>query len=333
MSEKKISGKAIITGASGCVGGNLRDVLLDASVDVVALRRAGSPSASRGRSAEIDYANPDSLAHVFEKEKPDYVFHVAGVMNGVRYDDFYQGNVVPTRNLLESLRNDQPQLKRFVYISSLTAYGPSKKGAPIRREDIEPKPIEPYGQSKLETERVIQSVGYNVPWTILRPGGIYGPRDRQFFELFRFAAKGINPFYGNRQREVSLVHVDDLIDAIIDSAQSPNTLYKGYFISDGQPVVTWEELQKEVVKAIGRRVWDIDFPAFAVNVVGFFGEIKGRITGKPSLYNRQKVIIGIQDAWTCRHDSAREDFGYQPKISLEQGIQSTYEWYRANGWL
>lgn len=331
MSERTISGKVVITGASGCVGGNLRDALLNASVDVVALRRKGSPSASRGRSAEIDYTDPDSLARVFEEEKPHYIFHVAGVMNGVRYDDFYQGNVVPTRNILEALRNDQPQLKRFVYISSLTSYGPSQKGTPIR-EDIEPKPLEPYGRSKLETERVIQSNGYNVPWTILRPGGIYGPRDHQFFELFRFAAKGINPFYGNRQREVSLVHVDDLIDAIIDSAQSEKTLYKGYFICDGYPV-TWEALQNEVVKTIGRKAWDIDFPEFAVNVVGFFGEIKGRITGKPSLYNRQKVIIGIQDAWTCRHDSAREDFGYRPKISLAQGVQRTYEWYRANGWL
>jgi len=331
MSERKISGKAIITGASGCVGGNLRDALLDASVDVVALRRAGSPPASQGRSAEIDYADPNSLARVFEEEKPDYVFHVAGVMNGVRYDDFYQGNVVPTRNILEALRNQKSQLKRFVYISSLTSYGPAKKGAPIR-ENIEPNPIEPYGKSKLETERVIQSTGDGVPWTILRPGGIYGPRDHQFFELFRFATKGINPFFGNRQREVSLVHTEDLIDAIVDCAQSSNTLYKGYFICDDHPV-TWEALQEVIVRAIGRKVWDIDFPEFAVNAVGFFGEIKGRITGKPSLYNRQKIIIGIQDAWTCRHDSAREDFGYQPKVSLEQGIQSTYEWYRANGWL
>ncbi|MBN1655135.1 MAG: NAD(P)-dependent oxidoreductase [Deltaproteobacteria bacterium] len=331
MSERRISGKAIVTGASGLVGGRLRDALLDASVDVVAIRRAGSPPASRGRSAEIDYSDPESLASLFEREKPDWVFHVAGVMNGVRYDDFYQGNVVPTRNLLRALRGDRQQLRRFVYVSSLTAYGPSQTGSPMR-EDAELNPIEFYGRSKLETEEVIRAEGDGIPWTILRPGGIYGPRDRQYFELFRFAARGINPFYGNRKREMSMVHVDDLVDAIIDAAQSPATVYKGYFICDGHPV-TWEELQKEIVKVVGRKVWDVDFPGFAVHLLASLGDIKGRITGKPSLYNRQKVIMGIQDAWTCKHDSAREDFGYQPKIPLEKGIQATYEWYRANGWL
>jgi nucleoside-diphosphate-sugar epimerase len=331
MSEHTISGKAIVTGASGFVGSHLRDALIDASVDVVTLRRAGSPPTSQGRSAEIDYANPDSLARVFEIEKPDYVFHVAGVMNGIHYDDFYQGNVVPTRNLIQALRANNSQLRRFVYVSSLTSYGPARKGVPLR-EDDEPRPVEFYGKSKLEAERAVQAIGNAVPWTIIRPGGIYGPGDFQYLELCRFIAKGISPFYGNRQREMSIVHIDDLINAIITAAQSPATLYKGYFIGDGRPV-TWEELQKLIVKAAGRRVWEVDVPGFIFPLVGLGGEIKARITGKPSLYNRQKVIMGIQDAWTGRHDSAREDFGYQPRISLEDGMRSTFEWYRSKKWL
>jgi nucleoside-diphosphate-sugar epimerase len=331
MPTHEISGKAIVTGASGFVGSYLRDALLDAGVDVIALRRPGSPPAERGRSAEIEYSDMESLARVFDSERPDYVFHVAGVMNGVRYEDFSQGNVLPTHNLVQALGGNNPQLRRFVYVSSLAAYGPSRKDAPLR-EDAEPRPIEFYGKSKLEAEEAIRAAGETVPWTIIRPGGVYGPRDYQYWELFRLAAKGINPYYGNRKRMMSLVYIDDLIDAIIASARSPATVYKGYFISDGRPV-TWEEMQTQIVEEAGRKVWDIDLPGFLVNLTGFFGDIKGRITGKPSLYNRQKVIMAIQDAWTCGCDAACTDFGYRPRVTLEEGIRKAYDGYRADGWL
>lgn len=331
MPTHEISGKAIVTGASGFVGSYLRDALLDASVDVLALRRPGSPLAERGRSAEIEYSDTESLARVFESEKPDYVFHVAGVMNGVRYEDFSKGNVLPTSNLVQALGSNNPQLRRFVYVSSLTAYGPSRKDAPLR-EDAEPCPVEFYGKSKLKAEEAIRAAGETIPWTIIRPGGVYGPRDYQYWELFRLAARGINPYYGNRKRLMSLVYIDDLIDAIIAAARSSATLYKGYFISDGRPV-TWEEMQTQIVEGAGRKVWDIDLPGFLVNLTGVFGDIKGRITGKPSLYNRQKVIMAIQDAWTCGCDAARTDFGYRPRVTLEEGIRKAYDGYRADGWL
>ena len=331
MLAKEISGKAIVTGASGFVGSALRDALLAASVDVIALRRPGSPPADRGRSAEIEYPDVESLALVFELEKPDFVFHVAGVMNGVRYDDFHRGNVVPTRNLVEALNRGSPQLRRFVYVSSLTSYGPSGRDAPIC-ENAEPRPVEFYGQRKLEAEQAVQDAGDAIPWTILRPGGVYGPRDYQFLELFRLAAKGINPYYGNRKRQMSLVYIDDLVDAIIASALSPAAVRKGYFIADSR-TVTWEELQELIVQGAGRKVWDVDLPGFCVSITGLFGEMKGRITGKPSLYNRQKVTMAVQDAWTCRCDAACADFGFQPRVSLEEGIRKTYQGYRANGWL
>ncbi len=331
MSTREITGKAIVTGASGFVGSSLRDALLDASADVIALRRPGSPPADRGRSAEIEYTDVESLARVFELEKPDYVFHVAGVMNGVRYDDFHRGNVVSTRNLVEALSRGNPQLRRFVYLSSLTSYGPAQLDAPIC-EDAEPRPVEFYGRSKLEAEQAVEAAGDALPWTILRPGGVYGPRDYQFLELFRLAAKGINPYYGNRKRQMSLVYIDDLVDAIIASALSEAAVHKGYFIADGQ-TVTWEQLQTLIVQGAGRKVWDIDLPGFCVSVAGSFGEMKGRITGKPSLYNRQKVIMAVQDAWTCRCDAACADFGFQPRVSLEDGVRKTYEGYRADGWI
>src|SRR5579862_2456601 len=95
----EISGKALITGASGFIGRRVKDTLLDRGVDVVAIRRAGSPEAKRGRSVVADYADEAALRELISREKPDYVIHVAGATKGVTYDDFRRANVMPTEHL------------------------------------------------------------------------------------------------------------------------------------------------------------------------------------------------------------------------------------------
>src|SRR4051812_4850930 len=103
MGERSIAGTVLITGASGFIGGRLRDALLAAGADVVALRRAGSPAPRGGRSAVVDYADTGALRRLIEKERPALVLHVAGATKGVTYDDFQRANVMPTRNLVEAL--------------------------------------------------------------------------------------------------------------------------------------------------------------------------------------------------------------------------------------
>src|SRR5262245_34353018 len=142
-------GAVLITGASGFIGGRLRDVLLDEGHDVVALTRPGSPDPKRGRAAAVDYADPGTLEDVLAEERPEFVFHVAGATKGVTYEDFRRGNVMPTENLLQAVRKVHPGIRRFVHISSLAAYGPSATGRPVHERD-DRKPVEFYGRSKLE---------------------------------------------------------------------------------------------------------------------------------------------------------------------------------------
>src|SRR5262249_21448862 len=140
--------------------------------------------AKRGRSAVADYDDRDALRRLVEKEKPSIVLHVAGATKGVTYADFQRANVMPTQNLLDALRDAHPGVGRFVHVSSLASYGPSSKSAP-HREDSARNPVEFYGQSKLEAEQVVESMGDALPWTIIRPGGVYGPGDVDYFELFK----------------------------------------------------------------------------------------------------------------------------------------------------
>ncbi len=323
---------ALVTGASGFVGGRLRQALLRDGWDVVALTRAGSPAPKEGRAAAVDYADPASLQRVVERERPEIVYHVAGATKGVHYDDFFRGNVMPTRNLAIALRNAHPTVGRLLHLSSLTAYGPSTPDEP-RVETHERKPVEHYGRSKLEAELVLErEIGSSVPWTIIRPAAVYGPGDVDNFELYKLAVRRLNLFYGNREGWLSAVHVDDVVRAIRDAAHSPASIGRGYFICDGKPL-TWEQYQGEIVQATGKPAFNLNLPAASVDLAGIFGELATRIDGKPRLFNRQKAKLGKQVAWTCRHDAARSDFGYVPQIPLREGVADTLQWYRSQGWL
>lgn len=329
--KDKLEGKALITGASGFIGSNLRDALLDAGADVVAIRRKRSPAPDKGRSAAAEYDDVARLREVMRDEKPDWVFHVAGATKGVTYEDFQRANVMPTRNLLEALAAEHPGVKRFVLVSSLTSYGPSTAARPHRESDPR-RPIEHYGKSKLEAEQVVEALGDTLPWTIVRPGGVYGPGDVDYFNLFREIEKGRNVFFGNRHRWFSAIYVDDCVRAIVDGARADASRGRGYFLCDGRPI-TWETFQSAIAAASGRKVRTLDLPEVLVDLAALGGELATRIDKKPRLFNRQKAKMGAQEAWTCTHEAARADFGYRPEVPLEEGVEKALAWYRERRWV
>lgn len=331
MVQRCIQGTVLLTGASGFIGSHLRDALLDAGADVLSLRRRGSPEAKRGRSVVVDYQDTEALRRLIDKERPAFVYHVAGVTMGVTYEDFRRGNVTPAVNMLHAVRDASPDVRRFVLFSSLAAYGPSTKTTP-HREDAPRRPIERYGESKLEAERAVEAVGDAVAWTILRPSGVYGPRDTEYFRLFEPIERGFDLYFGNRRRMFSAVYIDDLVRAALDAAESDKTKGRGFFVCDGKPV-TWEEFQGHIARASGHQVRAIDFPELLVKYAALGGELLTRIDKKPRFFNRQRATMGVQDAWTCRHDALREAIGYAPQVEMADGVRRTLEWYRRQKWV
>ena len=329
--QMPLRGKVLLTGASGFIGRHVRDALIAGGAEVIALVRAASPPSRSCRTIAVDYADLPALTRIVADEQPEYVFHVAGATKGVTYDDFRLANVVPTRNLLEALRVAHPGVKRFLHVSSLTAYGPSNGGPPKRESDPR-TPVEFYGQSKLEAEQVVESYGDRLPWTIVRPSTVYGPAEADMFTLFRAAKLGINLFYGNRDKRASAIYVDDLVDAMVTAAQVPQTRARGYLMCDGEHY-TWGEIQGHIARAVGRRALELRLPSFFVPAAGIAGELLTAIDKKPRLLNRQKAMLDAQSAWLCTHEAARTDFDYRPRVSMAEGTRRAYEWYVEHKWL
>lgn len=319
----------LLTGASGFVGGQLRERLTQDGAEVVTLRRKASKP-GQGRSLEVEYDDLPGLEKILADEKPDYLFHVAGATKGITYEDFQRANVMPTRHLLQASEK-HPGLKRFVYVSSLTALGPNEPGKP-HTESSERKPIEFYGQSKAEAEQVVESFTGKVKWATVRPGGVFGPGDVDYFNLFKEVSKGRNVYFGNRRKEFSAVYVDDLIDAILLSAERDEAVGKTFILGWEEPQ-TWEAFQTVLVEKSGRKAMTLDLPEFFVDVAAFFGEVATRIDKKPRLFNKQKAKMGAQQSWVGTSEAARKHLGWEPKLTVPDAIARTFSWYRENKWL
>lgn len=330
LNMPKLEGKVLLTGASGFIGGRLRGELLKQGVDVVALRRKGSPAARVGRSAEVAYEDLPGLIRLFEEERPDFVFHVAGATKGVTREEFRRANVLPTANLLEAARKVKGTVQRFVHVSTLAVYGPSEAGKPHVESNMR-RPIEHYGETKLEAEHLVEGVK-EFPWAIVRPGGVYGPGDVDYFQLFKEVEKGRNVFFGNRDRWFSAVYVDDLLHALLLAAVEGEAVGRGFFVCDNEPL-TWGRFQQEIVEASGKKVRTLNLPEALVGLSAIGGELISRIDGKARLFNRQKAKMGAQEAWTCRSDLIRERLGFSHAYTVGEGVREAFRWYREEKWL
>lgn len=321
--------KALVTGASGFIGSHLVEELTRKGYDVTCLvRQTSSLKWIEGLDVKLlcgDCEDPDSLRRI--PGDFDYVFHLAGLTKAPREEDFFRANVKGTENLLKAVSEKDNRVKRFIHLSSLAAAGPSMNGAP-RTESSEPEPVSSYGKSKLESEGVIMRLKKDFPVTIIRPPAVYGPRDRDFYVLFRMLKRGFYPYWGKCY--YSLLYVDDLVKGLVSAAEAKETEGGVYFLSDGS-VYSNEDIVKEIAKVLGTRtVMRIRIPKPVLAVLVGIGKkmVKGT-----SIINRDKLRELKYIRWTCDSSKAGKDFGFVPKVSLKEGIKWTADWYRIHQWL
>lgn len=260
----------------------------------------------------------------------EYVIHIAGVTKAKSDLDYRIGNVETTRSLLSACLSSR-RLKKFCFISSLTASGPSLNGIPKTEED-ENAPITSYGRSKLEAESVCLQYSSQIPIVILRPPAVYGPRDKDILELFRWINYRIVPHLGSWGKNLSIINARDLAEGIVATTISDSTVGQTYFISNRE-VQTYTSLTKLASSILRKKPLHIQIPSFLVYAVAGITEGIYSLSKKTPVLNLDKVRDLITTDWTCSSRKLFEHIGFEPKISVEEGFKETVEWYQSQRWL
>jgi nucleoside-diphosphate-sugar epimerase len=324
---------AVVTGGSGFIGRNLVQRLLRDGHQVRCLvrPRGGTPPMEAQRFV-VDYGEPQSLLRSRAFDDADVVFHLAGVTRTARPLGFMTGNVTPTRHLLGALsaRRLRP---RFVYVSSQSAAGPAMDARhPVDETDV-PHAVEEYGRSKYEAERIVTSFLDRVPVTIVRPCSVFGPHDRDFLALFRLAGRGLLVYPARGEHWLSLVHVDDLVGALLRAGSADVAIGRTYFIARADPIA-WRSLGEHIAHAVGRTsVRHVHLPDSVVRAVSVFAEWTAGITGRTPLASRSRATLARQRYWVCSSARARAELDLRDTQSLPDALRDTYLWYRDNGWV
>lgn len=226
-------------------------------------------------------------------------------------------------------------VRRFVYISSLSVFGPVRERRPyqeISSSDI-PCPNTAYGRSKIEAEAFLDSlVPEGFPFIVLRPTGVYGPRERDYFMMVK-SIKGHTDFsVGYKPQDLTFVYVADVVQAVMLALEHGVVGHK-YFLSDGN-VYSSRTFSDLIHKELGCP-WliRIKAPVWVLRLVTLCGEYAGRITGKVSALNNDKYHIMKQRNWRCDIRPAISELGYRPGYMLEEGVRAAVKWYKDNGWI
>jgi len=323
----------LITGATGFIGSHLADRLHAKGYTLRCLVRPTSDLHwIRHLPVEYIYGDLfDERALTSAVRDVDYVYHVAGLTKARTPEEYFKGNHDATSNILAVVRSNHSKLRRFIHVSSQAAVGPSPRGAVVNEESLY-HPITTYGKSKMAAEKECLNAMKEFPLTIVRPPAVYGPRDKDIFEFFNTMNKRLQPMIGFNEKTVSLIHVSDLVDGIIQAGEHSSGAGQTYFISS-ERFYTWREVGGVTSRILGKKALRINVPEFAVYMIGGISELYSLITRKAVLINLEKAKDIVQDAWTCSVEKAVRELGFHQQISLEEGIKETVAWYKSNGWL
>lgn len=327
--------KALVTGATGFIGSHVADQLHEKGYEVrCTIRKTSNLRWLKEKPYELvesSLSDPESLEKAVEGV--DYIVHIAGLTAARDYEGFLKGNRDGTKNLVDAALKKAPDIKRFLFMSSQTVAGPSPSLEEPVTEEMPDRPLTAYAKSKIAAEKEVLKAADKMPITIARPPAVYGPRDTAIFPVFQAVNGGIGTLIGMQPKYLSLIHGIDLARGTVECLESEKAEGELYYISS-EEFYTWNQLIDLIQKATGRKlVIRLKLPHFLVLGAAGMSEFFGRFQKKPPVFNYEKGVDFIQNYWTCSVEKAKNDFGWRQKISIEEGIENTVQWYKYHGWM
>ena len=333
--------KILVTGASGFIGSFLAEGALSRGFDTWAGIRATSSRGylqdSRLHFIDLPYDNLWKLKEVLSRFKAqnggwDYIIHNAGLTQSVYNEEFFHVNYQNTRNFVETLIELKMVPERFIFMSSLSVFGPveEKSMQPIRLTDT-PAPNTVYGKSKLKAEEFFAGLTH-FPVVILRPTAVYGPRDKDYFLLTKTVRSGLDVSVGYKPQKITFIYVKDLVCAVYLAIEKAKP-HSSYFVSDGEVYTSSDYAQFVKQKMKVNYLLSLRIP---LCLVWLISASVGRLMqwmGRSFTLNSDKFKIMKQRNWCCDNQPAEQDLGFKAEYKLQQGVEESIDWYQANGWL
>ena len=298
-----------ITGATGFVGQAVLDQAAPRGLTIRALVRKPQPPRAGVEWIEGDLDDTAALTRLVDRA--DAVIHIAGVVNAADAAGFASGNVAGTLNLVTAAM--LAGTPRFVQVSSLAAREPQ---------------LSAYGASKLKGEKVVMASPLD--WTVVRPPAVYGPRDRDQLDLFRFAKAGVVPL--PPRGRMAVIHVDDLARLLLALVPGGEDVSHKLFEPDDGHAGGWshKSFARAIGWAVGKRITPLPLPAFALRAAARGDRLLRRAAAK---LTEDRVGYMCHPDWTVREEARPPASRWLPEIGTREGLKATAKWYRDAGWL
>ena len=324
---------ALVTGASGFVGSHIVDELLRRGARVRCLLR-GTSSRRWLEGKDVEYVDGD----VCHREKldaavhgVDWIVHAAGLTHAPSASEYHRVNVLGTEQILAEALAARPAPRRFVYISSQAAAGPSRNGVPVT-EDQSPLPVSTYGATKLEGEKLVMRAADRLPVTAIRPPVVYGPRETALLKYFKAVKCHVRPYLGGGPRRFSLVYAEDCARAVWAALTRDAAAGQIYFVA-GPESTTYDEVGSAIARAMGTWAVRVPVPTLLLQMGALAGEVAGVLTRRDPFFSREKFREITEGDWIISARKIKEQLGWSPATSLEDGARVTAGWYREAGWV
>ncbi len=302
---------AAVTGATGFVGKHLIRELVLQGFQVRALTRRPRPETENITWIEGDLDNIQALGQLVENA--DMMFHLAGLIKARTAEDFFRINSDSVGRLLEVIHNSSAH-PHFILLSSLAA-----------RE----RHLSSYAESKRRGEEtLVRHVG-DLPWTILRPPGIYGPEDLETLKIFKAISARIAPLPGGSGNRASWIYAPDLAKAMIATSGNQACYGQTLDVDDGkEDGYSNQEIYNTAANILGTKPFKFILPRFALKGYGHINVLFSTIFGYIPMVTPEKVNEFCHPDWICRGPHVMKMTKWKPQTDLEQGFKATLKWYK-----
>lgn len=320
--------KVLVTGASGFVGQHLIAELLIKKFSVKALLLPDEKD-KWDKAVEIIHGDIQHVDTLYPAVRDiDLVFHLAAVKGAFKNAPYQDININGTKNLVDAIKKVNPNIRRLIFLSSQAAAGPCSKNKMLIENDP-CNPIDNYGRSKLESEKFLVNQT-DIPFTILRIAPIYGPGNSPLSGgdvLYRMTGHKIFLSISPGERYLQMIHIRDAINAIMMAQESEVTINDTYFITVSE-ICSWRNMGLKYLQAQNLKGIVLPVNVIALRFVVLTIKVYRWFKGLSNQGLDEIADYFFQRYWLCSPAKAKKDFGFEAKISLDEGILDLVQWYK-----